>query len=217
MGKSFNGNIYPFLDMDFDGNLIIKYYDENCTFLAARDSEGRLIPSSNYAYESLDFMKEIENSTKGFQLNLEGIDKRLEKVSRELGISKRDVLAMSQIDLDVAVKEKDVEPGLKPEEKDSKKIVLKKNEEERQEDEENREQNKDALENIQSKQEINLDRRIDDRYTLADVLDVPAGSKLLVVDSKIIENNENTTRFSPLLELPDGTIREIDCLTQVRW
>ena len=152
MEKSFNGNIYPFLDMDFDGNLIIKYYDKRGDLLGIRDSEGKLYPSSKYAYEGLDFMKEIDMSCKDFNPNLEEINRRLEKTARELDISKRDVLAMSQIDLDVAIKGKDVESGVKPEEKDSKKIVLKKDEEERQEDAENRKQNKDALENIQSKQ-----------------------------------------------------------------
>ena len=44
-------------------------------------------------------------------------------------------------------------------------IEREKDEEERQEDAENRKQNKDALENIQSKQEINLDKKINDRYT----------------------------------------------------
>jgi len=215
MEKSFNGNIYPFLDMDFDGNLIIKYYDKRGDLLGIRDSEGKLYPSSKYAYEGLDFMKEIDMSCKDFNPNLEEINRRLEKTARELDISKRDVLAMSQIDLDVAIKGKDVESGVRPEEKDSKKIVLEKDEEERQEDAENRKQNKDALENIQSKQEINLDKKIDNRYTLADVLDVPAGSKLLVVHSNMVQNGENTTRFSPLLELPDGTITRIDCLTQV--
>lgn len=215
MEKSFNGNVYPFLDLDFDDNLMIKYYDENGTFLAVRDSEGRLIPTSQYAYESLDFMEEIENSCKDFNPNLEEINRRLEKVSRKLGISKRDVIAMSQVDLDVAIKEKDVELGTKPEEKDSKKVFLKKDEEERQEDQENREQNRDDLENLNAKQEINLDRRVDDRYTLADILDVPAGSKLLAIDTNRIENTENTTKFSLIAEYPDGTIREIDNLSQV--
>ena len=213
MGKSFNGKIYPFLDMDFDGNLIIKYYDANDTLLGVRDMHDNFYPGPKYAYEGMDILEEIENSAIDFKPNLEEIDRRLEKVSRELDISKRDVLAMSQIDIDVAIKGKDIKDTSKPEDKKEKKIVI--DEEEIQENEENREQNKDALENLNAKQEINLDKKIDDRYTLADVLDVPAGSKLLVVHSNMVQNGENTTRFSPLLELPDGTITRIDCLTQV--
>lgn len=213
MGKSFNGKIYPFLGLDFDDHPMIKYYDDTGTLLGVRDMQDNFYPGPKYAYEGMDILEEIENSAIDFKPNLEEIDRRLEEASRELGVSKREIINMSQIDLDVAIEEKDIKDTSKPEDKKEKKIVI--DEEEKQEDAQNREQNKDSLENIQSKQEINLDRRVDDRYTLADILDVPAGSKLIVVDSNMVQNGENTTRFSPLLELPDGTITRLDCLTQV--
>ena len=216
MEKTFNGKIYPMFDVDFEGNVILKYCDKNMAVLGIRDLKGRLIPSSQFAYDSIDFLEEIDNSYKDKLPSLEELDQKLDKVSKTLGITKRDVLAMSQAQLDVAIDEKDISPSSSPEDKKNKKtITVKEDDKELQEDEQNREQNKDALENIQAKQEINPDRKIDDRYTLADVLGVPAGSKLLAVDTSRIENSKNTTRFSLVAEFPDGTIREIDSLSQV--
>ena len=43
---------------------------------------------------------------------------------------------------------------------------------------EKKKQNEATLSNIDVKQEINLDNKVDNRHTLAEILDVPAGSNL---------------------------------------
>ena len=65
---------------------------------------------------------------------------------------------------------------------------------------------------IQTKQETLLDKKIDDKHTLAEVLGVPSGSKLIVVDSSQIIDNENTTRFSCIIQTPDRKLHNAD-----RW
>lgn len=81
--------------------------------------------------------------------------------------------------------------------------------------EEKAKQNENALDNLSAKQEIDLSKKINNRTTLAEVLGVPADSKLVVVDSTKIENNENTTRFSCVIKTPNGEVQSADMLEQV--
>ena len=81
--------------------------------------------------------------------------------------------------------------------------------------EEKDERNKKALENISSRQEINMDEKVDEKHTLAEILGVEAGCKLLAVDSDKIIDNQNTTRFSLIIQAPDGSLRPADMLEQV--
>ena len=81
--------------------------------------------------------------------------------------------------------------------------------------EEKDERNKKALENITSRQEIDPDEKVDDRHTLAEILGIEAGCKLLAVDSDKIMDNKNTTRFSLIIQGSDGSLRPADMLEQV--
>lgn len=135
-------------------------------------------------------------------LSLNEMDRSLDEVAKKLGITKDQIRNMSETDLDNALDEKDNE-----------KLDL--SEDDRQNDEKQDEQNKDVLENLNAKQEINLDKKIDDRHTLADILGISAGSKLIVVNSDSILDNENTTRFSCLIKNADGSLEKADMLEQV--
>lgn len=163
-----------------------------------------LFASSNLANEDLGFLNEIDNVDEKNGISLNELDSELDEVSKVLGISKSDILSMSKVELDVEIKKKSKkqldlsdDKELTPEEID--------------------EHNRDVLENLEIKQEIDLDKKIDDKYTLADVFDVEAGSELIVVDSDEIADNEHTTRFSCAIKGPDGKIKPADMLTQVRW
>ena len=81
---------------------------------------------------------------------------------------------------------------------------------------EKKEQNEKALEGLgnAAKQEIDLDKKIDTKHTLAEILGVQAGSKLIVVNSDMIKDNINTTRFSCLIESPNGELSPADMLKQ---
>lgn len=133
------------------------------------------------------------------------MDSNLERIAKELGISKKDILAMSETDLEQKVSEKDG-PGAK--------ISLEERDD-REDEERQAEENAAVLENISSKQEIDLNQKVDDRHTLAEIMGVPAGSKLVTVYSNSIANNKNTTRFSHLISTPDGKVQEADMLKQV--
>jgi len=179
-----------------DGGVVQKFYDGDQNFIAALDKDGRVYPSAAFANEDLSFLGQLESLSNGPSLN--ELDQKLDVLSKELGISKTDILSMSESDLDKAVGEKgDAQISLDDDKEESKK------------------QNKDALDNISSKQETDLNNKIDDKHTLGDILGVPAGSKLIAVYSSAIQGNKNTTRFSFIIQNPDGTLEPADMLNQV--
>lgn len=197
-------DLFVLIDTFPDGSPLIRYYDESGKLLAGRGDDGMLFVSSGLSNEDIGFLDEIDNIDETQEISLNELDKELDKVSKALGISKDKILSMSKVELDTAIDQSDKKQLDLSDDK-----VLSQNEID--------EQNKDVLENLEVKQEIDLDKKIDDRYTLADVFDVQAGSELIVVDSDEIEDNENTTRFSCAIRTPDGKIQSADMLTQVRW
>ena len=198
-------DIIAMIDMTPDGNIIIKYYDENQNFIAGRGLDGELFPSESYKNDNLAFLSEIDSLDIEQGISLTHLDNELEEIAKVLGISKVDILSMSKTELEQIVErnedgtidlnEDNVLPGLDEKDKTA--------------------QNEEALNNIHSKQEIDLNKKIDDKLTLAEVLDVPAGSKLIVVFSDNIKNNENTTRFSCIIQNPDGSLNKANMLNQV--
>lgn len=186
-----------------DGTEITKFFDENQNFLGARGDDGRILPALELK-DNIGFLSELDTVSKnnGVSLeDLEELDKKLEKVARVLGVSKSDIRQMSIEDLDCIIENKgDAGISLDNEDMTSEK----------------KEQNEKALEGLGNvaKQEIDLDKKIDTKHTLAEILGVQAGSKLIVVNSDMIKDNENTTRFSCLIEGPDGELSPADMLKQ---
>ena len=105
----------------------------------------------------------------------------------------------------------------KIEEKENKKLTLgiKENQKEEKNNEIKKEENKNALEHINAKQEMDLSQKVDSRYTLREVLGIESGAKLIAVNSDSIENNKNTTRFSFIIKNKDGSLESVDMLNQV--
>lgn len=190
-------DIFVITDEMPDGSVVQKFYDDEETFIAGIDKDGKIYPSAEFANEDLSFLGQLENISNGPSLN--ELDEKLEMLSRELGISKEDVLSMSETDLDKTIGEKG-DSVLSLDDND---------------DEEQKTLNANALDNISSKQETDLNNKVDDRHTLADILGVPAGSKLIAVYSTAIVGNKNTTRFSFIIQNPDGTLEPADMLDQV--
>lgn len=186
-----------------DGREITKYFDENKNFLGARGDDGKLLPALELK-DNIGFLSELDIVSKnnGISLeDLEELDKKLEKVARALGVSKSDIRQMSVAELDSIIENKG-EAGISLESNDV--------------SEEKKEQNQKALEGLgkAAKQEINLNKKVDTKHTLAEILGVQAGSKLIVVNSDMIKDNKNTTRFSCLVEGPDGELSPADMLEQ---
>jgi len=187
-----------------NGSIIFKYYDEKQTLIAGRGLDGELFPGENYRYDDLAFLSEIDNFDESQAISLNELDNELSEVSKVLGISRDKILSLSQTELDKVIgDEENPEIDL-----DNDSFLNLSNEEMSK-------QNDIALDNINSKQEIDLNKKIDDKLTLADVFGVPADSKLIVVYSDQIKDNSNTTRFSCIIKGADGSLEPASMLNQV--
>ena len=189
-----------------DGSIVKNYYDENINCIAGRDKDGQMYPSKNPIAKDIDLNKKIEDLAKAPGLSLNEVDKQIEAIAKELGMEKEHILAVSQYDLDQKIENR--------EEKDEKLKIEDEEKKEEKDEEEVVEKNEKALDKINAKQEINLDKKVDDIHTLGQILGVESGSKLIAVYSNAIENNENTTRFSFIIKKSDGTIEMADMLNQ---
>lgn len=204
--KSSNGDvkvtrdIFMIIDEMPDGTIIQKFYDNDKNFIAGCDKDGKIYPASEFASEDLSFLGQLEGLNMHQGISLEELDSQLERISKELGISKADILSMSEADLEQKVNDKVGD-----------KITL----DPEREDENAINSNESALNNISTKQEIKLDNKVDDRHSLGDILGVNAGSKLIAVYSDSIQNNRNTTRFSFIIQNADGSLEPADMLEQV--
>lgn len=196
-------DIFMLIDEMPDGTVVKKFYDNDKNFIAGCDKDGKIYPGAEFSSSDLSFLGQLENLTQVQGISLTEMDEHLERVAKAIGVSKKDVLSMSEIDLEQKVKEKE-----------SPQLSLSEDDEEKSREEQTK-SNKDALDNISSKQEVKLDNKIDNRHTLGDVLGVPAGSKLIAVYSNSIADNKNTTKFSFIIQHPDGSLEPADMLEQV--
>lgn len=196
-------DVIAMFDVTPDGNVIIKYYDENQNFIAGRGVDGELFPSAEYRNDDLAFLSEIDSLDESQGISLNELDEKLDQMAKILGISKEDILSMSEVDLDIAIGEK-IGDDLSLSE-DASSLTQ----------EETEKQNSDALEGISKRQEISLDKKVDSKHTLAEILGVSAGSKLIVVNSDRIKNNDVSTRFSCIIQDPNGSLEKADMLKQV--
>ena len=170
------------------------------------DKDGKIYPAQEIAQDDISFLAQFQNMNKVEVISLNEMDKQLEKVAKKLGISKEEVCSMSEVDLDKALDDK----GLSKEDLD-------KDESQKSKQDENT-PDPEVLNNINAKQEIKTNIKVDDKYTLADILGVPAGSKLLVVYPTNIPDRSKlpyTTSLICMIQNPDGSIEYSNALTQV--
>lgn len=165
-----------------------------------------------------EFNKELDKISKEYNISKEQIlsdlkeidakkDNELEKVSEKLGISKEQILSMSQVDSSTtANKKEDDKIKLQDDKNASQKA--------KQEQPQNSNEKKD---NPNVKQETDLNQKVNNKYTLADILgekDIKQGDKLVVVYSSAVESNNETTKFSFLIKDANGNFRECKQLQQ---
>ena len=192
-------DIFVMTFRDKSGNITETFFSDTGKCLGGRGKDGKIYPSAEFAEADLSFLGQLERLSNNQGITFDELDKDLEKLAKELGISKYDIKDMPKIELDQKIGEMN-----KEQEQEKDKISL----------QEEDKQNEDALEKIDSKEEIDMNKLIDDRHSLADVLDVQAGSKLIAVYSDKIVNNTNSTRFSFVIQKPDGTLSPADMLEQ---
>ena len=101
-------DIFVVIDSDPEtGTIVEKFYDENQDLIAYRDKEGRLFPTEQYMNEDIGFLSEIDNLELQGGISLEELDQKLDEGAKALGISKSDILSMTEVELDQVIEEKD--------------------------------------------------------------------------------------------------------------
>lgn len=174
--------------------------------------------SSNFPYqykftktiaELEKFEKDLESSAQSMNISKEELIENmkeniseLDKMSKVLGTSKENIHAASSYSLPTPKDKKDDE-----------KIHLEEKTTSTNTNEQlNRQENDD---NPNIKQEADLSQKVNDKYTLGDILGVPEEGKLVAVYSSAVENNKNNTRFTFLIKHPDGHYSSCENLQQI--
>ena len=98
-------DIFMIIDEMPDGTVVKKFYDKN--FIAGCDKDGKIYPGAEFTSSDLSFLGQLENLTQVQGISLTEMDEHLERVAKSIGVSKKDVLSMSEIDLEQKVKEKE--------------------------------------------------------------------------------------------------------------
>ena len=181
-------DIFMLIDQMPDGSAVQKFYDGDGNFVAGSSNlDNKIYPSATFAEEDLSFMGQLEDLSKTSGISLNEFDNYLENIAKTLGVSKEDILSMSTVDLNqkVATKGK-IQLGLDEDDEENEQSSI----------------NANILNNISKKQEIDLNQKVDDDHTLAEILGVPAGSKLISVYSDRIEILSHGA-LSPKLTLND--------------
>ena len=232
-------DIYISIEKNFEGDYIIYYYDEEQNLLAIDMQDNRGIMSTDksidYAFHEkndiIDFQTQFKNLKTKDNLSLNELDAELDTISQELNIPKEQILSNLKemnTDLEKISKElgiskeqiisvsKSLNSNSENKDKKDEKIKLKEDEEQssnqKQENPQNKDQKKD---NPNIKQETDLSQKVNEKYTLGDVLGVQEGEKLVAVYSSAVENNQTTTKFTFLIEDKDGNFSRCDNLQQI--
>ncbi len=176
--------------------------------ITGRSNDGKIYPAEEFAQDDLSFLAQFQNAHKVDVVSLSDLDRQLDNIANKLGVKKEDIRSMSEVDLDRMLDENDLSKAKSREsyEKDD----FQKTDEVSP--------SQDILNDVTAKQEINMDVKVDEKYTLADILGVPAGSKLVVVYPTNIPDKSNlpyTTSLVCMIKNPDGSLEYSDVLTQV--
>ena len=196
-------DVYVISFKDTDGNVTETYFNENGKCLAGRSKDGVLHPVSDFLEYDSSFLKQLNTLGNNQGLTIEDYERNIDEISKKTNIPKEQIKSTSEIDLDQEVEN----------EEDENKITLN-SDENKEEDKEQIEENEKKLDKIDSKEEIDMDKLIDDRYSLADIMGAKPGSKLIAVFSDTIKDNNNSTKFSFIIQNPDGSLSPADMLEQ---
>ena len=200
-------DIYVSIEENSLNNSVTKYYDENNELIAIDlYNINKIVPTSKYILNN-DNGKAIKEKLKNLNfengLSLNQINQELDKLSESLNIPKEQILSISQSEY--------TEKNKKEE-----KIELKnKNASKEKTQEKTSSKDNSSKNNPNIKQETDLSQKINDRYTLGDILGVPNDGKLVVVYSSAVKDNTNSTRFTFLIQDKDGNFMPCHNLEQV--
>lgn len=175
----------------------IGFYDSYGNLLAAKEPNYQLLPSERYRDMPPEFLSQIDSLWTDLlhsRISIEKRNRELEDLADMLGIRKEKIISCSSIELSQTV-ECTSEKKDKTQSNDTDKIVS----------------------NLfHAKQEIALDKLVDDRYTLGEILGVNDSNATLVCvhSSDIKTSNRSNSEFSFLIKYPDGRLEEASMLSQ---
>lgn len=225
-------DIYICLEKNSNGEIVIKYYDEEKDLLAIdMQNYSRIMPtekSLDFSYIEMpnghDFYSQFNNLKYADTLSLNSLEDELEKLSEETLLSKDDIISLikeknaeldkiseatgdSKSEIQFISNINDIHKIIKKGEND--KIELKDQRETSNKNNQDK-PNRNIIPNI--KQETDLSQKVNDRFTLGDVLGVPSNGKLIAVYSSAVKDNKNTTKFTFLIQDKDGNLSPCDNL-----
>lgn len=217
-------DIYISVEKKSDGNIVTKYYDENLDEPIAidfHDSNGIVATKKSIAYSLMntgngnDFSSQFKDVQNREKLSLNDLEHNLDVLSKETKMSKNQIITI----IKEKFKELDDISDVTHISKEEIKSISEINNIKKDKDDKIvlNEQNKSPLNNNKShksekdnpniKQETDLTQKINNKFTLGDVLGVPEGGKLVVVYSSAVKDNTSTTRFTFLIKNKDGQFK----------
>lgn len=219
-------DVYISIENHFNGEKVTKYYDENNNLIAIdfHDDTGIISTekSSDFCFltfqDGKDFYSQFNKIKSSKNSSLNEFEKEIKNLSKETNISEADLIAILE-EKNLELETISDKTGLSKEEIDNISIIdnLKKSAKEKT-DEENKieinnnskisnkkeQNNQNKKDNPNIKQETDLSQKINNKYTLGDILGVPDGGKLVVAYSSAIKDNQSTTKFTFLIKDKDG-------------
>ena len=185
----------------------IGFYDSFGNFIAQKEPNYQLLPAEQYRNMPPEFLTQIDSLWQDIMKNgisLDTQNRDLERFSGILGIDKERVMSSSSIGLSQKVDETP--------KKDDKKLEI----DDRKDNTITHKNNNEVLDSISAKTEIELDKLVDDRYTLGEILgiDDPNATLICVHSIDIKSTSRSNSEFSFLIKYPDGRLEKADMLSQ---
>lgn len=184
----------------------IGFYDSNGNLIAEWNPPVPLEAAEKYSDRAPSFLTQIDSLWQDILKSGTSIEKRtseLEAIANELGLDIEKIMSFSSFDMsqEVATRKKHNEP-----------VAPDKDEEENSDF-----QNPNLVtDSVHARSEIALNKLVDDRYTLGDILGVDdPNATLICVDSIDIKGPEKSnSQFSFLIKHSDGTLEKATMFSQ---
>lgn len=186
----------------------IHFYDSNNNLLAIFRRPDKLIVSKEYRDRPPEFLNQINSLWKTIYENsvsLDELNKEKEDYTREANLDDNSiVMSTTSTKLNQKIDEKRLNIDDEKEQNNSK---IKNSKQ--------LEHNKKALEASNIREETKLSTRVDDRYTLGDLLGIDdQNASLVCVDSTYISGNQSSSKFTFLIKHSDGSLEKADMFSQ---
>ncbi len=192
----------------------IHFYDSNNNLLAIFIRPDELTVAKEYRDRPPEFLNQINSLWKTIYENsvsLDELNKEKKEYIRELESTDNSIVAStSSIKLNQELDESKLHIN---DEKETK-VHEDQNFQDSQSSKQ-LEHNKKALEASNIREETKLSTRVDDRYTLGDLLGIAdQNASLVCVDSTSIAGNQSSSKFTFLIKHPDGSLEKADMFSQ---